>query len=193
MIDAREAAQARLAEQRHVDREGERAEPGIGADVRRRLLAADVLLAGRQRQHEAALASASTVSPHSRPGIWRTYFAVRREQADIGPAEVQRVADRLAFADHDVGAHRARRRDQAERDGLGEHRDQQRAGRVRPSRRSAARSRRLPNTSGVCTTTQDTSRRRCCASKSSLRHDVAAAARRPRRPPCATSVSTTSR
>ena len=43
-----------LAEQRQVDGEGERAEAGIGADVARRLLAADVLLARRQRQHEAA-------------------------------------------------------------------------------------------------------------------------------------------
>ena len=56
--------------------------------------------------------SASTVSPQRRPGIWRTIFAARREQADIGAAEVQRVADRLALADDDVGAHRAGRRDE---------------------------------------------------------------------------------
>ena len=57
--------------------------------------------------------SASTVSPARRPGIWRTNSGARREQADIGAAEVQRIADRLAFADGDVGAHltgRARQR-----------------------------------------------------------------------------------
>ena len=43
-----------LAEQRQVDREGQRAQAGIGADVARRLLAADMLLAGRQGQHPAA-------------------------------------------------------------------------------------------------------------------------------------------
>ena len=36
--------------------EGERAEAGVRADVRGRLLAADVLLARREREHEAALA-----------------------------------------------------------------------------------------------------------------------------------------
>ncbi len=55
--------------------------------------------------------SASTVSPASRPGIWRTNFSRRGEQADIGPAEIQRVADRLALRRDDVGAHLARRRD----------------------------------------------------------------------------------
>ena len=72
------------------------------------------------------LPSASTVSPHSRPGICRDIFA-RGEQADVGAAEIQRIADRLALADDDVGAHLAGRLHQAERHGLGEHGDQQRA------------------------------------------------------------------
>ena len=49
--------------------------PELVQMLRGRLLAADVLLAGRQRQHEAAPASASTVSPQSRPGIWRSSFS----------------------------------------------------------------------------------------------------------------------
>ena len=61
------------------------------------------------------LPSASTVSPQRRPGIWRTYFDCVAKRPDIGSAEIQRVADRLAFADDDVGAHRARRLQQAER------------------------------------------------------------------------------
>ena len=53
------------------------------------------------------------------------------EQADIGSAELQADADALALADDDVGAHLARRLDQAERDRLGDDRDQQRACRMR--------------------------------------------------------------
>ena len=124
-----------------MDREGERAKAGIGADVARRLLAPNVLLAGRQRQHEAAAAlgvdrfagEPSRHLPHElEPG---------REQPDIGAAEIERVADRLAFADDDVGVHLARRAQRAERHRLGEHRDQQRALGVRGGgdRREVAR------------------------------------------------------
>jgi hypothetical protein len=62
-------------------------------------LAADMLLAGRQRQHEAALAlPRRLVSPASRPGICRTYFVAQANRPDIGPAELQADADRLALA-----------------------------------------------------------------------------------------------
>ena len=54
VIDARQPPQARLAQQAHVDRERQHAQAGVGADVGGGLLAADVLLARRQRQHEAA-------------------------------------------------------------------------------------------------------------------------------------------
>ena len=77
------------------------------------------------------LPSASTVMPQSRPGIWRMYFCLRGEEADIGAAEIQRVADPLALADDDVGALRARRLEQPERHHLGEDGDEQRAVRVR--------------------------------------------------------------
>ena len=71
--------------------------------------------------------SASTVSPASRPGICRTCLRRVGEQADIGAAEIERVADRLAFADDDVGAHLAGRAHGAERNRFGEDGDQQRA------------------------------------------------------------------
>ena len=54
VVEPRQPGQPGFAEQRQMDREGERAQPGIGADVARRLLAADVLLARRQGQHPAA-------------------------------------------------------------------------------------------------------------------------------------------
>src|SRR3546814_14548958 len=53
MVDRRQVAQPRLAEQGHVDREGERAQAAVGADVARGLFATDMLLARRERQHEA--------------------------------------------------------------------------------------------------------------------------------------------
>src|SRR3546814_4980536 len=53
MVDRRQVAQPRLAEQGHVDREGERAQAAVGADVARGLFAPDMLLARRERQHEA--------------------------------------------------------------------------------------------------------------------------------------------
>jgi hypothetical protein len=135
---------ARLAEQRQVDREGECAEPGIGADVRGRLLAADVLLARREREHEAALAFGIDRLADERPGICRArYFCRLAKEPDIRPAERQRIADRLAFAHDDVGAHLAGRRDEAERHDLGDDGDQQRADGVRllgdrPSNRAGA-------------------------------------------------------
>src|SRR3546814_20199582 len=56
MVDRRQVAQPRLAEQGHVDREGERAQAAVGADVARGLFAPDMLLARRERQPEATLA-----------------------------------------------------------------------------------------------------------------------------------------
>ena len=142
VVERGEFVEAFLAQQREVDREGEDAEAGVGADVAGRLFAADVLFAGRERQHVAAAAFdvggfAAEAARHL-----ADEFLARGEEADIGAAEVQRVADRLALAHHDVGAHFAGRRDGAERDDLGHHGDEQRAfgvGRVRQRRQVADR------------------------------------------------------
>src|ERR1700709_879189 len=98
-----------------MHREGERAEARVGADVRRRLLAADMLLACRERQHKAALAvgihgladQAARHLPHV------LFFS--RKQADVGTAEAEAVANRLTLADHDVRAHLARWLQETER------------------------------------------------------------------------------
>ena len=86
-----------------------------------------MLLAGRKGQHEAALALGVDGLAGQPPGHLPDMLLAAREQADIGPAELQPDADRLALADDDVRAHFARRLDQPERDRLGHHRDQQRA------------------------------------------------------------------
>ena len=131
VVDAGEAPQAGFAQQRHVDGEGQHAQAGVGADVGGRLLAADVLLARRQGQHEAAPAFLVDGLAAQAPGHLPHVFLACGEQADIGAAEGERIADRLALADDDVGAHGARRPHEAERDGLRHHGDQQRAGGMR--------------------------------------------------------------
>ena len=90
-----------------------------------------MLLARRKRQHEAALALGIDGLAGEAAGHLPDMLLAAGEQADIGPAELQPDADRLAFADDDVGAHLARRLDQPQRDRLGDDRDQQRAGGMR--------------------------------------------------------------
>ena len=80
-----------------MDREGQRAEAGIGADVAGRLLAADMLLAGGEGQHPAAPAFGIDGLADEPPRHLADEFLARGEQADIGPAEIQRIADGLAL------------------------------------------------------------------------------------------------
>ena len=96
--------------------------------LRGRLLAADVLLAGRERQHEAALALRVQGLAAEPAGHLPHERLAAGEQADVGAAEVQRVADRLALGDGDVRAHLARRFQAGRGDRLGGHHHQQRAG-----------------------------------------------------------------
>ena len=137
-----------------MDREGERAEAGVGADVAGRLLAADVLLARRQRQHEAALAvgidglageaaraSGARISRASRTGRHRgrrnsarcrsTGPRRRRCRRPSRPATRQAPSDTASVTTAISSAPLAWR-----------------------LRRSGVRSRRWPKKSGFCTTTQ---------------------------------------
>ena len=123
-----------FAEQRQMDRKGERAQPRIGADVAGRLLAPDVLLAGRQGQHPAAPAVGIDGLADEPPRHLADEFVPAGEQAEMGSAEIERVAERLALGGDDVGAHLARRADRAERQDLGHDDDEQRAGVVADSR-----------------------------------------------------------
>ena len=104
------------AEPGEVDRAGERVQRLRGADVVGRLLAADVLLAGLQREHEAAAAvdvGGLAGDPARHPA---QVLLGGGEEAERGAAEVEPVAERLALADGDVDAALARRAQDAERD-----------------------------------------------------------------------------
>src|SRR5262249_32639679 len=72
------------------------------ADVRRRLLAADVLLAGLQGEREAALALGVDGLAHDAPGHAADELLLGGDEARPGAAEVHLDAERLAFADRDV-------------------------------------------------------------------------------------------
>ena len=102
----------------------------VGADVARRLLAADVLLARLQREHEAAPALEVDGLADEAAGDAAHQLGGDGHVAEAGAAEVHRVAERLGLADDDVGAEPAGRLEQAERDRVGDH-DEERAGRVR--------------------------------------------------------------
>jgi hypothetical protein len=87
-----------------VDRRRERTQRLVAADVARGLLAADVLLARRERQHERPVfPSRSTVRPTRRPGMWRMCSSPAREEPECRTAEAHRDAERLSLPDHDVG------------------------------------------------------------------------------------------
>ena len=89
-----------------------------------------MLLARREGQDEAALALGVDRLAAQPAGHLTDVLLAAGEQAEIGPAELEPVADRLAFADDDVGPHLAGRADQPERDRFGHDGDQQRAGGV---------------------------------------------------------------
>ena len=56
MIKRRELLYPRIAEQAHMDGEGETAQPAIRTNIRGRFFAADMLLARGKRQHETSVA-----------------------------------------------------------------------------------------------------------------------------------------
>ena len=114
------------AEPAQVDHARERVQRLGGADVVRGLLAADVLLARLQREHEAA--AAVDVGRLARDPARHAADVVLLggEEAEARPAEVQPVAERLALADGDVDVEVARGLEHAERERVALH-DQQRA------------------------------------------------------------------
>uniref|UniRef100_A0A0N4ZVR4 PE-PGRS family protein n=1 Tax=Parastrongyloides trichosuri TaxID=131310 RepID=A0A0N4ZVR4_PARTI len=128
VVEQGHLAQASLAQQAHVDGEGQAAEARVGADVRRGLVAADVLLARGQGQDEAATAVGVHGFTAVAAGRLAQQLLAGGEQADVGTAKVQGVADRLAFGCDNVSAHFAGRLQQAHRYGFRDDDDQQGAG-----------------------------------------------------------------
>ena len=122
-------AQPALAHGRQVSPGGKGAEGLVGADVGGGPLAADVLLASRQGQDKAPPPLGVHRLADQSPRHLAHVFLPTGEEAKIRPAEIEGIAQRLPLAHHDVGPVFARRREQAQGDGISVD-DQQRSRRV---------------------------------------------------------------
>ena len=107
----------------HEDAAHQRNQCLIGADVRGRLLAADVLFASGKRQHEAALAIAVGGLSDQATGHLANEFFVGGYDAAVGASETERHAERLRFHADDVGL--SGRLHDAQRDGFRDRDNQQ--------------------------------------------------------------------
>ena len=76
----------------------------VGADVARGFFAADVLLAGLQREDEAAFAAAVDGFAGDAAGHAADEFFAAGHDAEVGAAVLHGRAERVAFGDGDVGA-----------------------------------------------------------------------------------------
>ena len=104
---ARDPGEPLLAHGAQVRSGSERVERMVAADVARGLLSADVLLAGRERQHEGRRCRPHPPSARqvARASV-RTFRSRACEEPEARSAERHRVAERLALAYDDVGTDR---------------------------------------------------------------------------------------
>ncbi len=109
---------------------GQRVKGVVGADVARRLLAADVLLAGLQGEHEAASSFDIDGLADEAPGDAAHELLRHGHVAEAGAAEVHGVAERLSLADDDVGAETPGSLEEAQRERVGDDHEES-PGRVR--------------------------------------------------------------
>ena len=116
-------AQTFLAEQAEVNRGHERVQGFVRADVRCGLLAADVLFAGGERQHETTAAgSVGGLASEPARHLADKLFACR-DDAHERSAVARRDTEGLTFEGHDVGF--GGRANDAERNSFGDGRDEQ--------------------------------------------------------------------
>ena len=123
-----EIAQSIAPHQGEIDRRRQRAERMVGADIRGRPLAPDVLLASRERKCEGA-PPIGIAGFADQPARHLTDLRHRGgHEAQTWPAELHRDAETLRLADHDIGAERAWRLEDRERQRLGGRGDRDSAG-----------------------------------------------------------------
>ncbi len=104
---------------RQVHRRSQRQQPLVGADVGGGFLAFDVLFAGGEGQHVAALSARVDRFSYQAASHFVDVLLASGEEAKRGAAIPHRDAERLAFAHDDIGAHRARRFEQGQGNGVG--------------------------------------------------------------------------
>ena len=111
-----------------------------------------MLFAGRQRQHVAAPPLLVLGFADQPAGHLPNILLQRREQPAVGSAEAQRDAERLSFADDDVGSAAPGDFKKPEADRLG-YRDDQQSARIVRGIGDCLRSSMQPKKFGDCTTT----------------------------------------
>jgi len=119
-------AQAVLAHSRHVDGRRKRVERLVAADVAGCLVAPDMLFAGAERQHIAALAFDIHGLPDDPACGLSDIVHLHGVEADVRASEAERIAHRLAFATRHVRAIVAGRCEEPQADWVDGH-DKQRA------------------------------------------------------------------
>src|SRR5712692_1462900 len=111
-------AHAFRAHVRHVDARCQSAERVVRADVGRRFLAADVLLARGEGEHEPAPALGVVRCADQTAGQTAHEIFPAGDEADVWTAIAWAEAELLAFADSDVSAVLAGRSQKREADGI---------------------------------------------------------------------------
>ena len=139
-------------ERGQVDRRPQGQQALVGADVARRLLAADVLLARLQRQHPAALAVAIDRLADQPARHLAHKLLAAGQQAQVRPAVAHRRAQALPLGHGDVGPVLPRPLQQTQADRV-EADDEQRTPRMGDVGQRLDSSRQ-PKKLGCCTTTQ---------------------------------------
>ena len=127
-----------------------------GADVRSRLLAADMLLAGLQRQPIGRLPARIDRQPDDAAGQRALQRIAHRHIGGVRPAISHRHAKALRRTDRDIGAEFARRGQQRQRQQIGGD-DRQRALCRATPQSAGRRSRTAPDVPGYCSSAPNTS------------------------------------
>src|SRR5580698_5934189 len=122
-------ANAFFADQAKVNRGGEGVQSFVGTDVGRSLLAADVLLARGESEHEASAAFGVRRLSGEASGHLADKFVARGDHANERSAVARRNAECLAFHRDDVGF--GGQLNESEPDGFGDRGVEQRATRMR--------------------------------------------------------------
>src|ERR1700691_3551262 len=117
----------------------------IGADVRSRAFAADVLLARVERKAESAAPVAIASLSHQPPRHLAQMSHSRCHEADTGSAILKRQPETLPLADGNIDAKFARRAQQTQRNPFSGGRDRERA---RAVLRLGDRAKRFDHTEG---------------------------------------------
>ncbi len=111
----------------HIHCGRQSAETAVGADVRRGLFPAYVLLTSRKGQHESSFTFAVFAQPHKSARHAANELHLAREHTQARPAERLRDAEALAFAARNVSALAAGILEQAISEGFRETNDEQSA------------------------------------------------------------------